>query len=348
MGLFLTSLIFCVNPTISYADSDPSGAVGFLYKTNLPENQMDEAGYFNLKMTPGQKQKVSITLTNLGKKEVTVEVRLNGARTNSNGVLEYGETKLDKDKSMKFDFADIVKGPKTVVIPPESDKELELDITMPETSYDGIILGGIQLQKVEDKTQKKEQNGTTIVNEYAYTIAMLLRETDTPTSPELDYLKAYATQINGRNSIMVDLGNQMPDILKELTVEVQIMAEKKDEVLFESKKTKMKMAPNSVLNYSLSMEGQSMIPGTYRAHVVASVGEKKWEWMESFKITKEEADKFNREDIGLDQNRGFDWKLVAKIVGSVFAFFLGAFFLIRFIISRRKKTKRKNVKRKKR
>ncbi|MBO0472897.1 DUF916 domain-containing protein [Enterococcus ureasiticus] len=148
---FLILSIFFVQTQVSNATSDPSGAVGFLYKTNHPENQIDDSGYFNLKMTPGQKQKVSITLTNLGKKEVTVEVNLNGARTNSNGVLEYGKTKLDKDASMKFDFTDIVKGPKEITLPPESDKDLELEINMPETSYDGIILGGIQLQKVSDE-----------------------------------------------------------------------------------------------------------------------------------------------------------------------------------------------------
>ncbi|MGX7148466.1 DUF916 and DUF3324 domain-containing protein [Enterococcus ureasiticus] len=338
---FLILSIFFVQTQVSNATSDPSGAVGFLYKTNHPENQIDDSGYFNLKMTPGQKQKVSITLTNLGKKEVTVEVNLNGARTNSNGVLEYGKTKLDKDASMKFDFTDIVKGPKEITLPPESDKDLELEINMPETSYDGIILGGIQLQKVSDEEEKKENTGTTIINEYAYTIAMLLKENDTKVEPKMGYLKTYGTQPNGRNTITVDLANQATDLLEDLTVEVQIMPEKKDEVLYESKKTKMRMAPNSVLNYPVTMEGQPMVPGQYRAHVTANSGDKKWEWTEMFTITKEEADKFNREDIGMDQERGIDFKLVGMIVGGVIGFFLIMFLIIRFVTNKKSKKKKR-------
>lgn len=338
---FLIIAISFVHAQISEASSDPSGAVGFLYKSNHPENQIDESGYFNLKMTPGQKQKVSITLSNLSKEEVTVNVGLNGARTNSNGVLEYGKTNLDKDASMKFDFTDLVKAPKTVTLPPESDKDLELDISMPETSYDGIILGGIQLQKAAKRNEKKENTGTTIINEYAYTIAMLLRENDTNVEPKMGYLKTYGTQPNGRNTIVVDLANQAANLLEDLTVEVQIMPEKKDEVMYESKKTKMRMAPNSVLNYPVSMEGQAMIPGKYRAHVKATSADKKWEWTETFEITKEEADKFNREDISLDQDRGIDFKLVGMIIGGIIGLILIIFFVIRFATNKRTKKKKR-------
>ncbi|MBO0441172.1 DUF916 and DUF3324 domain-containing protein [Candidatus Enterococcus ikei] len=345
--LFMFLLVVRAEQVFADIDKSEAGAVGFLYKTNHPENQQGESGYFDLRMQPGQKQTVSITLINPGEKEVKVSVVLSGVRTNSNGVLEYGPTKLEKDSSMKFDFVDVVKAPKEVVIPAKSEQALNLDIEMPDTTFDGYIAGGIQLQKINDEeSEKKKDKGTKVINEYAYNIAMLLSETNQKLEPALHFVKAYASQLNGRNIVTVDIGNEKSDYLDGLTIEAQIMTDKSDEVLYESKKPGMEIGPNNVLNYQVSMSGEAMKPGNYRAHVLATAKGKKWEWTENFKITKEEAEKFNREDIGLDQNRGLDWKLVAGIVGGVLLLIITIFGLIHFTTRKKQKKRKKRPQKK--
>ncbi|MEI5994293.1 DUF916 and DUF3324 domain-containing protein [Candidatus Enterococcus mansonii] len=321
-----------------------AGATGFTYQMIFPENQHPESGFFDLQMMPGQKQTVEINLKNPSSQELTVQVNLTGAMTNSNGVIEYGPNKLSADKSMKYKFADIVKGPESITLKPQSEERLKLEIIMPKTEFDGIILGGIQLQRQSNEEKVEDNSGTMVVNKYAYVIGMRLRENDKEIPKELEFVKAYADTPDYKNSVIIDLGNKQAAILKDLTVEAQIMGEKSDEVLYESKKTQMRMAPNTVLNFPVSMEGQAMKAGKYRAHVVATSGSERWEWTEKFEITKEEADKFNNEAIGLNQNREFDWKLIGLIVGGVLALIIIIFVVMHLIKKKKSKSKKKKRK----
>lgn len=322
-------------------------ASGFTYQVLFPENQRSENGYYDLRMIPGQKQTVEILLKNHDKKELTVNVDLNGARTNPNGVVEYGPTKLEADASMKYEFTDLVKGPESVTIAPGAEERLALEITMPEASFDGVILGGIQLQRQADEEEEADSKGMMIINEYAYLVGMILSETDTELTPEMSFIKAYASQPNYRNTIVIDLGNTVATPLKGVTVEAQIMGENSDAVLYDAKKLNMNMAPNTVLNFPVSMGSDSMKDGKYRAHVVATLGDQKWEWTESFEITKEEADKFNREAVGLVQEQGLDWQLIGMIVGGVVAAAVVIFLIIHFIGKSKKKNGKNKSKKKK-
>lgn len=334
--------------------ANESDASGFTYQVIHPDNQNKESGFFDLKMTPGQKQTVEIKLKNHSKEDLTVNVKINGAKTNPNGVIEYGPNKLSDDKSMKFKFTDLVKGPESVTLKPETEESLKLEIAMPETEFDGIILGGIQLQRKEEAKKNDENKGTMVINKYAYVIGMRLKETDKELPLDIHFVKAYGATPDFRNTIVIDLGNKQATIMEELNVEAQILGEKSDEVLYESKKIKMRMAPNSLLNFPVSMDGQAMKAGNYRAHVLATSGDKRWEWNGTFSITKEEAEKFNNEAVGLDQERGIDWKLIGLIIGGIVTLVIVVFLFIRLFLKKnnqkkklKNKAKNKQQKRKK-
>ncbi|MGX7245371.1 DUF916 and DUF3324 domain-containing protein [Enterococcus quebecensis] len=335
-------IIFIITLTIWPIKSlaqEAGGATGFVYEIKFPENQQKDAGYFDLKMTPGQKQKVEVLLKNPRDEEVTVETSLNGAKTNMNGVLEYGPVNLKKDDSLKYDFIDVVKAPEKIVLPPNSEKTLEIEITMPQTSYDGLIVGGIQLKKADDN-KDKTQEGANVVNKYAYVIAMVLHEKDVKVEPEMNLNKVNAGQSNARNVIYVDVSNIKANFLDNLSMEAQIMSDKSDEVLYETKKSSMRMAPNSNMTFPVNMQGEKMVPGKYRAHILATSGDKKWEWTEAFEITSEEADKFNREDVGLVQEKGTNWLLIVGAAVGLFVVILTIFFIIRLIRQKREAVKK--------
>ncbi|MBP1046184.1 DUF916 and DUF3324 domain-containing protein [Enterococcus sp. BWM-S5] len=353
MSLIIILGISFIFSTPTYAEEGETAtsqaaeeASGFTYQVIFPENQQSENGYYDLRMSPGQKQTVEILLKNHGKEELTVNVTLSGARTNPNGVVEYGPTKLEADESMKYEFTDIVKGPEAVTMAPGAEEAVRLEITMPEASFDGMILGGIQLQRQTDEAEAEENQGMMIVNEYAYVVGMILSETDAEITPDLSFIQAYASQPNYRNSIVIDLGNIVAAPIKGMTVEAQIMGETSDTVLYDAKKLNMNMAPNTVLNFPVSMGSDAMKAGKYRAHVVATLGDQKWEWTEPFEITKEQADKFNREAVGLVQEQGLDWQLIAMIVGGVIAVIVVIFLIIHFV-GKNKKNNKKKKKRKK-
>ncbi|ALS02830.1 hypothetical protein ATZ33_16035 [Enterococcus silesiacus] len=345
--LVATFIVTMLMPIKTYAEANSGGnATGFTYETIKPDNQKSQdTGYFDLKMTPGQKQTVKIKLKNLASEEVEISVRLNGAKTNANGVIEYGPTTIKKDNSLKYDFESIVKAPETVKLPANGEKDVDIELTMPEASFDGVISGGIQLQKIEKEEASKPKK-TGVINKYAYVIGMLLSETDNEVQPNLELNKVYAELNNFRNTFFVNFSNVQPAYLENMTTQVQIMKDSSDEVLYETKRSGMRMAPNSLIDFPVSMEGDRMVPGDYRAKILVTSGDKKWEWNEKFKVTDEEADKFNNQDAGLEDVQTFNWQLIAGIVGGVLALAVIIFLVIR-TVNKKKQAKKKQARKKK-
>lgn len=301
----------------SSANDEVSESTGFTYKINFPENQIDSnLGYFKLKMQPNQTQKISLTLGNLGSEKMTVEVGLNGAKTNQNGVVEYGDSPLKNDPSLKFDFTDIVSGPETVELGPKEIKEVDITIQMPKENLDGVVAGGIYLSKAnQGESSSEKSTGSKVVNKYAYIVAVVLQEADEVTlKPDLKLNQVSAGQNNYRNAILVNFSNVIATYLYDMTIDVQISKKGQEEVLYERKELAMKMAPNSFIEFPVSMNGEKMVNGDYSARILVTSQDQKWEWTEAFQITQKEADKFNQRDVSLVQEKGVDWRFVVLLV----------------------------------
>ncbi|GGC91140.1 DUF916 and DUF3324 domain-containing protein [Enterococcus wangshanyuanii] len=345
-GIIL-GLLFIVNFSTAevFAAEEANGA-GFSYSINYPENQIEETGYYKLKMTPGQEQTVSMTLTNPSSEDIKIDVALTGAKTNRNGVIEYSPVEIKNDPSLKFPFEDLVTGEKTVEVPAGKTVDYEMKIKMPETSFDGVILGGIYMIK-QDTEKEKKTNGSIVLNKYAYAIAMVLTETDTKLDKELKLNSVSAGQSNYRNTIFVNVSNVVADYVDDLMMEVQITKQGSETVLYETKKEEMRMAPNTYLEFPVSMNGEEMVAGKYTAKILASSEGYKKEWTKDFEITKDEAGKYNERDVGLVQEKGIDWKIIAAIVGGVLAVIIILFVLIYSLRKKKKETAKKAKKAKK-
>ncbi|GGC90812.1 DUF916 and DUF3324 domain-containing protein [Enterococcus wangshanyuanii] len=341
MLTFLPSVLFSRSvyaDDSSEAADDVAGATGFTYSLNFPENQMeDNIGYYKLKMNKGQEQTITLTLSNPSAEKITVNIGLNGAVTNQNGVIEYGDSEIENDASLQFDFEDIVSGPETVDLAAGETKTVEIKIKMPETGTKGVIAGGIQLMKADQDGNVSNEGGSRIINQYAYIIGLLLQESDQDLTPDLKLNKVFAGQNNYRNAIFVDFSNVIPAFLNDMTVETQINAKGNEAVLYERKQTAMRMAPNSFIQFPISMNGESMVSGTYIANILVTSGDQKWAWKEEFEITQEDADKFNERDVGLVQEKGFNWQLIVMIVGAVLALGGVVYGLIVFLRKKQQK-----------
>ncbi|WP_430597714.1 DUF916 and DUF3324 domain-containing protein [Enterococcus sp. AZ177] len=336
-------------PVQATAQKDKNASEGgFTYKAIYPENQHNDVGYFDLRMKPGQKQTVIMQMSNSSNKELVMEVRLNSTKTNSNGVLEYGSSSLAKDKSLKYEFSDIVKGPDTVTIPAKGTLDYTMEIKMPEATFDGVISGGIEIQEKESEEAQKSEKGM-VINKYAYVVGMLLTETDKQIKPNLKFNKVYPELKNYRNAIFINFSNVESAFIDEMTIDVQIMRKSSDEVVYDTKQSRMRMAPNSMIDFPVSLNGEKMVAGDYRARVVVTADGEKWSWEEPFIITDEEADKFNQEDVSLLQENGINWVMIILIVSGVFLSIVAIFFVVKKLSnkpSKKKKGKRKQSKKK--
>lgn len=345
-------IIGCVFGFGLTANAEESSAPleGFSYEVILPENQHNkEVGFYDLRMTPGQKQTVQMKLSNSSDKEIVIDVRLNGAKTNGNGVIEYGPNELENDASLKYDFVDVVKAPEKVTLAPKSEQMLNLEIQMPATAFEGYISGGIELQE-DTSGQKQEADNGMIINEFAYLTGMLLSESDSDQiKPDMKLNKIYPELKNFQSAIFVNFSNIQPVYAEGMTVDAQIMKKGSEQVLYDSKKSKMRMAPNTMINFPITL-GERMVAGDYRAKILVTTEDGgRWEWDEEFTITNEEAEKFNEQDLTLVKSSGINWMLIAAIVGGFLLLILIIFLIVRVMNKNKKKKKvtKKHPKKKK-
>lgn len=317
-------------------ETEALSAAGFTYTLEFPDNQLDKnIGYYQLLMNPSQEQIISIILSNPSSEAITVNLALNGAKTNKTGVIEYANSEIENDASLAFAFEDVVTGPESVDLVAGETKQVDLNVKMPDTGFEGVIAGGLQLMKAGQAEDADTSGGSTVINQYAYVVSILLQESEAILTPDLQYNSAYAGQLNYRNSVYVDFSNVIAVYLNDLTVEAQVMKKDSNTVLYEAKKTSMRMAPNSFMEFPISMNGDRMEAGTYTVHMLATSGEQRWEWTEDFEISDDEAQKYNERDVGLTQETGINWTLIALIVGGFVAVVVVIFVLITF--SRKKK-----------
>lgn len=239
---------------------------------HLPESQLaGDHSYFDLLLKPNEVQELSVSLRNDTDKDIEVNVDVNSATTNTNGVVEYGNNNIKKDPSLKYELNKIVTVQKEIKVKAQSSEKLKLTVKMPAEKFEGIVAGGITFSEKKGETAIEDdgEKGLSIQNEYAYVVALLVRQTKKVIEPELLLNKAEAGQLNVRNVIVSQLQNPTSNYINQLTTDVSIMKKGSNEVLYSTIKEGMQMAPNSNFNLPLSLNGEKLKPGKYTVKITA-------------------------------------------------------------------------------
>ncbi|WP_207695821.1 hypothetical protein DOK67_0001464 [Enterococcus sp. DIV0212c] len=300
--LLLCCIALFFDPIRSVAEQNsPNPISGLSYEIMYPNNQKNKnLGYFDLSMQPGKEQKVVIKLYNSLPQKITTQIRLNGAKTNSIGKVEYGPNNLNNDDSLMLDFINIVKGPKKLIIPAKSSTEVEFTISVPNTATNGLIAGGIQLQPLDDSKSSDKKSKDLVVNEFAYLVGMLLRVGDTSEiKPKLELNKIYIGFKDAKSHLFVNLSNIHPVYVEGMTISVQVRKSNKQKILFEHQQKSMRMAPNTMIDAPIDLADKKMSAGKYTAQITVTADHgQKWSWIEDFKVTKPQANRIKEEAKG--------------------------------------------------
>ena len=287
----------------------------FSVETEIPENQIDKTKtYFDLMMKPDQEQILKVRAANSTDENLVIDVSMKSATTNSNGVIEYGESLTALDKSAPADLSEIIQlkdGGESVELPAKSEK----------------------VDETKDK-QKENTNGLAIENRYAYTVAVLLRENETVVQPELSLEKVEPTQRNARSVISATLLNHEAAYLQSMKVTANVKNKKTNNVILEKEQEDMQMALNSIFNFPIPYEENEMEAGTYVLAMTVEGSGKKWQFTKEFTISKEEAKTFNEKDVTVKKTES---KLIYLLIGLLLLLLI----ICLFIILRLKKQKNK-------
>ena len=331
-AIFLITFIFFLSliPTTFSKASE----LNFSVNAVIPDNQIDkEKSYFDLKVTPGEKQNLIVKLRNTTDKEIVINPHIQSAKTNKNGVIDYTPNKIKKDDTLKIAMEDIAKVPKEVTVPPQSEKDLTIEVTMPKDKFDGIILGGIYLK--EDTSKNKEEdkeNDVAIKNEYSYVVALQMRQNDNKVKPMLHMNEVNPETQNARNVIVANIQNSEPMIISKLKIDATVNKKGSKDNLAILKKENLQVAPNSNFNIAVPLEGEKLEAGTYILNMKAESAGKEWQFKKEFSISADKATTMNEKDVTLE-----------KETPTMLYIFLGVAFLIviavviYFIIRRNKR-----------
>lgn len=308
--------------------------LNFSVNAVIPDNQIDkEKSYFDLKVTPGEKQKLIVKLRNTTDKEIVINPHIQSAKTNKNGVIDYTPNKIKKDDTLKIAMEDVAKVPEEVTVPPQSEKDLTIEVTVPKDKFDGVILGGIYLK--EDTSKNKEddkEKDVAIKNEYSYVVALQMRQNNNKVKPMLHMNEVNPETQNARNVIVANIQNSEPMIISKLKIDATVNKKGSKDNLAILKKENLQVAPNSNFNIAVPLEGEKLEAGTYILNMKAESAGKEWQFKKEFSISADKATTMNEKDVTLE-----------KETPTMLYIFLGVAFLIviavviYFIIRRNKR-----------
>lgn len=142
----LITLLILLMPQIVYAD----GADFTLAPSQNQYQSGNYNGYFALKMPPKATTTLGITIFNTGKSTDSFDIMSNSGVTDFKTSLSYANvpTKGALLVPKNLQFSQIATIPqKKVTIAPGAQTTIQVNIALPDTSFDGKILGGITITR---------------------------------------------------------------------------------------------------------------------------------------------------------------------------------------------------------
>ena len=339
--MFFLSLTFLVSFSPVYGAEVPISV-----KAILPDNQIaKDAGYYDLKVKPGEKQELSFQLYNQGEKDATVNIEINPAYTGDGGSFVYTEDDTNKDSSLKFPLSSIAASEQTVSIPAKGTAVTKVKLEIPEEPFEGLILGAIRVTSADTKEQEtgESKQGFNISNNFAYSVAIQLRESDDLPKSELKIKKVFASQVAGRNTVKINLQNPTATIIDNVSYEASVSKKGDSTPLHETKVKGYRVAPNTNYNIPISWENQPFAAGTYTAEVKAKSEDTGQEWTfdQEFVISAKEARELNEQAVDLEK----DYLLYVIIGAAAFVLLVIILIIVLVILSKKKKKRKAAAKR---
>lgn len=316
-------MLLIVSVVPIFATTAYGSGFNFAVESIIPDNQINpQVTWFNLLVEPGDEQTLAMNLRNDTNEDVIVEVEIAVATTNLNGIVEYVVRDVERDSTLVHDLADLVTVPDTIVVPANGSAVLEMELSVPNEDFEGLIAGGITFRKQE--LEEEGNVGMMIRNRVAYVIAMTLQTDEEITAmPDFTVNDARAGHLNARNVIFVNVQNTQATFVTWVSLNARVY--RRGETAWHWNEVTpprvMMFAPNSNMDFPIRLDGQPVEAGEYTAcvTVTSEAFEEDMVWEDlcvDFTITSEEAEELNRGDVEIPEldNTGLIIALVALAV----------------------------------
>lgn len=278
-------------------------------------NQVDKnKTYFDLRLEPEEHQNLTVKVTNHSDQERTINTDIQTATTNTNGVVEYINSQKNDSINLPYNISELVKTEtKNITLAPNESKDVVYSVTMPKADFSGILSGGIIFTSKNEAETEKSDSDVAINNQFGYVIALVLHGKEEVIS-DLQLSNVRLGQINNRNVVFAQLENPEAAYLNRLTITAKIKKKNSDQILYETEKNDMQMAPNSVFNYPISLQEKKFNPGKYIVAIHAESKGRKWDFEEEFEIKAEEAKTLNKQAYIHREKNNYWWLIILVLL----------------------------------
>lgn len=262
-------------------------AVPFSVSPILPENQVSSVSYFDIEMDLGSKQTLEVIISNNSDEPIEILVQANTGYTNRNGVIVYDGSVATADNPTNaplFNDLNEVEVEK-IKIPAQSEETAVINVTAPNESFDGIILGGLYF--LMEAAEDEDGAGVSIQNQYAYVIGVNIKEkgNNTEVSPKIELVTIQAADVIGVPGIQLTLNNLAPAIASNTDTRARIYAtDDPDTFLGEKELSTFSIAPSLSFNYPIAFNEDSFEDGEYIVELQIENHEYAWDFKETFTI----------------------------------------------------------------
>lgn len=274
--------------------------VGFTVRAKLPDNQIDKTrSFFNLKVEPGLKQTLEVEVINTSQEDREVQVELNSAMTNANGVVDYSIQNVEYDQSLEIPITEMASlREDTVIVKAGQTASVFIELDVPEQSFPGIVLGGLTFSEANSSDSKDSTTeGVSLGSQYAYTIGLVLTEGEELEVDNLNLLSVEPGVVEGRKVIQATIQNDQAKIIRGITVEAELFKAGSQDVLREHTDSNLEMAPNSNFPFAIPWGRQPLEQGDYLLKMKAYTDTDEWIWEEKFEVTSELVRQINQEAV---------------------------------------------------
>lgn len=260
-----------------------SAEESFNIKPHIPENQLDDRDdVLNLRVTDNTSQELLFDIVNDYSEEVTYSMIVSNASTTPSGQVDYLNINAVPSETMKNKLSDLLQVDTTVTVP-ANGKVTVKGVLSTGDSFDGIVMGALQLIKSGDSSSG-------ISNNLAISVPILLTMNDKSLDAELLY-KSTKAKVDVGNSILdVEIENPQPVIMPNMKLNYVVKHKGK---MYTEGKSDITLAPNSIMNYTADLNGKKFAPGKYDISIKIKSDYGDWEWDDTFKVEKKEAKELN-------------------------------------------------------
>lgn len=294
--LSLTVIWLVVNAFSKIVEAEEG--IGFSYVNVIPKNQMSEGSYFDLLVKPKASQTLVTEIKNESLETIKIKLSINDSTTTQTGTIEYGPSSLKNRKGEYPKLTEMLTGPTEITLKKGEVQTVELKLTVPDEVFEGVILGGVQLERIMAKTESEK--AVSVKNKYAYAFSVSIRESDKLLAPKLENLGGSYSSVDGKEQVKIELENQSQEIVKNMKMTTIISKKDSNKVLLEDVLEDMKMAPQSIMDYRIDFP--NVEAGSYVAKTNILVGKKVFSWENFFEVSEgEERSSSRKLDVTKDE-----------------------------------------------